>query len=122
MDIEEVRKRLHRLAQDAAYDGETATVTLTAASDVPAWRAEVTWTNARRVCEWTGFKGWPEDLEPHLLIQISTRRARTDRFKNGPPPLPKPGDMIEDQRDGDPFKWLLAASDALFYGLFQRCR
>lgn len=108
MDIEEVRKRLQRLADDAAYDGETATVMLAAASDVPAWQAEVTWGNARREREWTGFKGRLEDLEPHLIIQISRRKQRTGRLRNGPPPppLPKSGDMIEGERDGDPFKWL----------------
>jgi hypothetical protein len=108
MDMENVRKRLQRLAEDVVYDGETATVTLATSSDVPGWQAEVTWTSARGEREWAGFKGRLEDLEPHMIIKISTRKERTDRLRNGPPPppLPKPGDVIKDERESDPFKWL----------------
>lgn len=93
MNLDEVRGRLQRLADDAAHEDEKALVTIVMRSDMPAWQVEVSWTNANGQREWAGFAGRLEALEPHTAMQIAARKHHTDRLKNArSPPPPRVGD------------------------------
>jgi hypothetical protein len=76
-NLDQIKQRLEERAKEVAGDGETVLVDVGTATDVLAWRAEVTWIAPDGRREWTGFKGRLEDLESHMTAFIAVRAKAT---------------------------------------------
>ena len=83
MDLDALKSRLKKFADEACREGEQATVIVGTRTDIPAWSSEVCWSNASGLREWTGFAGRLEDLEQNTIIQIVARKQRIEEEKSG---------------------------------------
>ncbi len=74
IDVDAVKRRIQERAEGVTREGERVVIKLGPRSDVPAWECWVEWTGRDESAEATGNVGRLEDLENHVMLQITATR------------------------------------------------
>jgi hypothetical protein len=76
IDLDAVKRRIHERAEKVKREGERVVVTL-APRDV-AWECWVEWSGPDGLAEATGYAGSLQDLENHVMLQITATRREEE--------------------------------------------